>query len=93
MATIIQRFKSLGGEFITGVKIEKIEPAGDGFELTATNGATFSTGRLVLACGAWMNNMLKDLDLNLPLSPIRVDVPYWKIKESHRDRYNIDAVF
>ena len=88
--TIIRRFKKLGGEFITGNKIEKIQQVNDGFQLTATNGSTFSADRMVLACGAWMKNMLKDLDLDLPLTPIRVDVPYWKVKESHRNRYNIE---
>ena len=37
-----------------------------------------------------MKNILSQLDLDLPLTPIRVDVPYWEIKETHSGLYDID---
>ena len=37
-----------------------------------------------------MKNLLGNLGLDLPLSPIRVDVPYWEIKEEYRGQYDIE---
>ena len=45
---------------------------------------------MVLACGAWMKTLLQKLELDLPLTPLRVDVPYWEIKEEYRGRYDIE---
>jgi len=82
--TIIRRFQRLGGELISGIKIDQIEPKDNKFRLTASNGRTFSADRLVLACGPWMNSVLKNLGLVLPLRPVRMDVTYWRVKERRR---------
>ena len=37
-----------------------------------------------------MKNLLAKTGLDLPLTPIRVDVPYWSIKPEFKDRYSID---
>merc|ERR1711990_719193 len=42
----------------------------------------------ILCCGAWASELLKNLNLELPLHPIRVDVPYWKIRDDYKGRYH-----
>ena len=58
--------------------------------LTDLNGSTYECQKLIMTCGSWAKGLLKDLGLDLPLLPIRVDVPYWKIKDEYKDAYNIN---
>ena len=72
------------------MKIKSIEHVNSRVTLVAANELKFAADRVVLACGSWMKNMLLQLDLDLPLTPIRVDVPYWEVKKSHWGLYDIE---
>lgn len=58
--------------------------------LTDINGSAFQCQKLIMTCGSWAKDLLADLGLDIPLLPIRVDVPYWKVKDEYKDAYSID---
>jgi len=62
-----------GAELRTGEAIVDWRATGDGVEVTTTN-AVYRADRLVLALGAWMPRLIRDLDL--PLT-IERNVLYW----------------
>ncbi|CAH1232250.1 PIPOX [Branchiostoma lanceolatum] len=73
-------FVKRGGRIKDGERILKVVP---GQTITVTTATmTYRTRRLVLTCGAWAPGILRDLGLNLPLKPLRINVCYFKEKRS-----------
>ena len=73
-----------GGKLIENTKIVDIKVIQNGtLKLIDNHGSEITCKQLVLCCGAWAGGLLKNLNLELPLHPIRVDVPYWKGSHSH----------
>ena len=77
-------FLEHGGKLIENTKIVDIKVGENGtVKLVDNNGSEITCKQLVLCCGAWAGGLLKNLNLELPLHPIRVDVPYWKRSQAH----------
>ena len=76
-------FLEYGGKLIENTKIVDIKVnADETIKLITNQGSEITCKQLVLCCGAWAGGILKNLNLELPLHPIRVDVPYWN--RSHK---------
>ena len=50
-----------------GEKVELIKPINDELVEVVTNKETYLSGSVVLTCGSWINNVLKPLNLQLPV--------------------------
>ncbi|NXX84027.1 SOX oxidase, partial [Urocolius indicus] len=73
-------FRRHGGTLRDGEKVLHIEP---GAVLTVTTTAgVYRAPRLIIAAGAWTGALLAPLGLRLPLQPLRIDVCYWREKET-----------
>ncbi|KAM6242194.1 peroxisomal sarcosine oxidase [Porphyrio hochstetteri] len=73
-------FRRLGGTLRDGEKVLCIEP---GAVLTVTTTAgVYRARRLIITAGSWTSALLAPLGLHLPLQPLRIDVCYWREKES-----------
>ena len=83
-------FIDLGGKIIPNVKVTKINLESEKIELKTENEkySIFNCDKLIVTCGAWMKELMYKTGLNLPLVPIRVDVPYWKVKDEFEGKYN-----
>lgn len=55
--------------------VTRIVLRGDSVSVTADE--AYSAGRVILAGGAWMNDLLAHLDLTLPLEPVGVQLAYF----------------
>ncbi|NXL46245.1 SOX oxidase, partial [Podilymbus podiceps] len=73
-------FRRRGGTLQDGEKVLRIEP-GAVLTITTTAGV-YRASRLVIAAGAWTGGLVAPLGLHLPLQPLRIDVCYWRKKES-----------
>ena len=77
-------YLELGGKLIENTKIVDIKICeNDTVKLVDNQRSEITCKQLVLCCGAWADGLLKNLNLELPLHPIRVDVPYWKRSQAH----------
>ena len=77
-------FLKHGGKLIENTKIVDIKVSeNDAVRLVDNDGSEITCKQLILCCGAWAGELLKNLNLELPLHPIRVDVPYWKRSQAH----------
>lgn len=63
----------LGAESIAGRSPATVSRSPDGWSVS-TPQRTFTTSRVVLACGAWTKGILEELGLSLPLAPFRAQV-------------------
>lgn len=66
LSTYMQQFLQTGGQF-RSLDIETIEPQAQGFKLHTSNQKTHSFDQIVLTTGAWTNQLLKSLNVQLPL--------------------------
>ena len=62
-----KNFLNFGGRMHDGEKVEIIRPINDDLVEVTTNNKTYYTKSVVLTCGPWINDVLKPLDLQLPI--------------------------
>nr|CAB3264894.1 peroxisomal sarcosine oxidase-like [Phallusia mammillata] len=79
-----EAFLKDGGSFQDCEKVLSIQPVHYSLVKVATNKSTYSAKSVVLTCGSWINNLLKPLDITLPIKPTRVESVYWKAKNPKR---------
>ncbi|NWW93337.1 SOX oxidase, partial [Rhynochetos jubatus] len=73
-------FRRHGGTLRDGEKVLSVEP---GAVLTVTTtGGVYRAPRLIITAGAWTSTLVAPLGLRLPLQPLRIDVCYWREKDS-----------
>ncbi|XP_015458757.3 peroxisomal sarcosine oxidase [Astyanax mexicanus] len=71
-------FQGYGGEIKDGQKVLQIEP---GSVVTVKTGSgIYRAKSLVIAAGAWCNELLTHVGLQLPLQVLKINVCYWKEK-------------
>ena len=86
------QFVKLGGEIKARTKITAIMEHNGGFAIETHSNQTISCSHLIMACGPWTNHILSQMGPNkidIPVSPIRVDVLYWRLRDGFGDKYNI----
>ncbi|XP_041348160.1 peroxisomal sarcosine oxidase-like [Gigantopelta aegis] len=72
-------FTRHGGVIMDGCKVINIKP---GLVVAIeTPNAIFRGRKLVITAGPWASAVLKPLELDLPLKPVRISVCYWKERE------------
>ena len=67
MAVMRRRVSELGGEFASGVEIDRIEVRSGRVVSVSGNGRKFEGGRFVLAGGSWTPKLLGGIGVKLPL--------------------------
>ncbi|MEY3894696.1 MAG: hypothetical protein RLZZ214_215 [Verrucomicrobiota bacterium] len=67
MAVMRRRVSELGGEFASGVEIDRIEVRSGRIVSVSGNGRKFEGGRFVLAGGSWTPKLLTGIGVKLPL--------------------------
>ncbi|MGO1298378.1 MAG: N-methyl-L-tryptophan oxidase [Vibrio sp.] len=70
-----------GAELRTYSRVSAIKLLKDSVTVTA-KGQEFSAKKLVVSVGAWSNDLLKMLDLSLPLSPVRKTFAWYNAPEA-----------
>jgi sarcosine oxidase len=75
-ATHIALARGLGVQVLDNCPVREIRPRGDGVEVV-TDGETFRAERLVVTADAWTNEVLRGLDVHLPLTVTQEQVTYY----------------
>jgi glycine/D-amino acid oxidase-like deaminating enzyme len=71
---LADRLRARGGELREGVRVTRVEPAGDGGRVLLEDGSTLAADRVVVTAGPWVHDVLPDVDL--PVRPTRQQVCY-----------------
>ncbi len=71
-------YQKLGGVLIDNHPVKEIKPFGDKVKIDMLDGSCFIGKSCVICAGPWTNQMLAPLDWQLPLSPIKIPVFYYK---------------
>jgi monomeric sarcosine oxidase len=69
--------QAAGAQVLATCPVSQLRALPNGVEVDTPQG-TFSAARLVVTAGAWAGQVLKDLDLSLPLVPSREQVAYFE---------------
>lgn len=81
-----------GAEIRTNSKVIQIDTQSDHqLIITTENGESFTSNSAVLSVGAWAGELLKQLDLNLPLTPIRKTFAWYDVDEGLYSRSKFPA--
>src|SRR3978361_2205468 len=75
-ATTIALARGLGVQVLDNCAVREIRPRGNGVEVV-TDGETFRAERLVVTADAWTNEVLRGLDVRLPLTVTQEQVTYY----------------
>jgi sarcosine oxidase len=76
-ATHVALARSRGAEILENTPVRSIRVAGDGIEV-ATDKSIFSGRRLILAAGAWTNEILRHVGVALPITCTQEQVTYFR---------------
>jgi sarcosine oxidase len=68
--------KRHGAEFCSKTPVRRIHAYADHVAIETDN-EVFSAGQLVIAAGSWMQTVLKQLDIDVPLHPMRCQESYY----------------
>jgi monomeric sarcosine oxidase len=79
--------KQLGAEFLPNTIITHIHPHNDHVIITTDKG-DFSAGNIVIAAGGWMQSILQEIGLNLPLKPMRCQESYYETDDTQKFGHN-----
>jgi monomeric sarcosine oxidase len=71
---LADRLRAHGGVLREGVRVARVEPAGEGGRVTLEDGTTLAADRVVVTVGPWVHDVLPDLAL--PIQPTRQQVLY-----------------
>ena len=74
-------FQSRGGTFQEMSPVSDFNVSKGSVQVTLSSGSKHHARNLVLSAGAWSGELLERLDLQLPLKPEAVTVPFWAVKQ------------
>lgn len=82
----LQKSVKTGGGIIRDsekvLKIEQINDEEDGYVRVTTSRSTYTSRKIVLTCGPWVNKMIKPFGVRYPVKVLKINVLYWKAKDS-----------
>uniref|UniRef100_A0A0K0FZ30 Sarcosine oxidasee (formaldehyde-forming) n=1 Tax=Strongyloides venezuelensis TaxID=75913 RepID=A0A0K0FZ30_STRVS len=84
LRTVIRLFKKFNGEIKEHCKVVQIIP-GSVTKLITEKGETLKCKNLIITVGAWMNNLLPEI--NFKVTPTLVSVNFWKIKKEYEELF------
>lgn len=70
LRALVQGYRALGGQLVTGVTVEKVEWRGGEFRVAAGD-RTYSASRVVLAAGLANRELAPQVGLSAPVRPVR----------------------
>lgn len=70
-----------GAEIRTNSKVTKIDAKENEVTITIADGTKFTANSAIFSVGAWAREVLKQLDLDLPLNPIRKTFAWYDVEE------------
>ncbi len=82
-ATHVALARSRGAKILDNIPVRSIRVVGDGVEV-ATDGGTFSGRRLIVATGAWTNQVLRHVGVELPITCTQEQVTYFRAPDLDR---------
>jgi len=77
-----------GATMYQNTRVTTISPTSDGVNVVTEDGSAYSAARLIITAGAWARGLLKTLDLELPLQPVRCQEVYFQ-PENDAERYDV----
>jgi sarcosine oxidase len=90
-ATHVALARAHGATILSETPVRSITPDGEGVEVV-TDKATYRARRVVVTAGAWSNQVLRNVGLNLPLTVTQEQVTYFQtphLREFAPDRFPI----
>lgn len=72
---LADRLRARGGELREGVRVARVEPAGDSGRVVLADGSRLEADHVVVTAGPWAHDVLPDVDL--PMRPTRQQVCYF----------------
>jgi sarcosine oxidase len=90
-ATHVTLARARGATILDHTAVRSIRPDGDGV-VVQTDSATFTARRVVVTAGAWSNQVLRDVGIELPLTVTQEQVTYFQtphLREFAPDRFPI----
>ncbi|CAK8695648.1 unnamed protein product [Clavelina lepadiformis] len=79
VCSLLESFQKLGGKFKQET-LCSVNPIEENLVQITTNKEKHFAKSLVLTCGPWTNKVLKPLGLCLPITIIKTNIIYWKVK-------------
>lgn len=77
-----------GAQLFPHTRVQAVEPGPAHVTIRAANGRTWQAGQVILAAGAWLNDLLAPTGLQLPLTVTQEQAAYfearWNAPVSHR---------
>ena len=80
-----------GVELYAGVAVEKIISDGAGDLTVVTRDCIYRTGSVIMCADGWTNELLKDLDVQIPLEVTREQVVYYPTPDTDLKRFAIGS--
>ncbi len=77
-ATHVALARARGATILENTPLRSVRPVGDGVEVTTDKG-TFSGRRLIVAAGAWTNEVLRNIRVELPITCTQEQVTYFRV--------------
>jgi monomeric sarcosine oxidase len=74
LVALSQRLHSLGGKLHDGVRVARVEPAGDGVRVVLEGNQRLEADRVVVTAGPWLHDVLPELEV--PVRATRQQVCY-----------------
>ena len=78
-----------GAEIRTNSRVVTIDAQADKITVKTLDGAAFTADSIVLSVGAWAADLLKQLNLNLPLNPVRKTFAWYEADEELYNENNL----
>jgi monomeric sarcosine oxidase len=69
-----------GAHLAENTRVERLTPAGAAWNVLASSGM-YSADRVIVAAGAWANDLLAPLDFQLPLRPVACQENYFELAD------------
>ncbi|MGM9968308.1 MAG: N-methyl-L-tryptophan oxidase [Rummeliibacillus sp.] len=80
-----------GAEIRTNSKVTKVDAKENEVTITIADGTRFTANAAIFSVGAWARELLKQLDLELPLNPIRKTFAWYDVEEDLYSSNNFPA--
>ena len=78
-----------GAEIRTNSRVVTIDAQADKITVKTQDGAAFTADSIVLSVGAWAGDLLKQLNLTLPLNPVRKTFAWYEADEELYNENNL----
>ena len=94
---MLNQFVKRNGKVLEHTKVVAIQPikftsGQESITIKTHKGDTYFCKKIVVCAGPWMNHVLSLVDLQLPISPQKVQVPFWKVIEPEKNAISLGKI-